>query len=301
MADKSLLHTVDGIPLAANVFSAENVRSGLAYKARPDDVFIISHPKSGTTWMETVVYALLHDGRSFADNMDEYLASTPFLELNGADVVVKMLRPGTIKTHLPFNRVPKHPEAKYICLIRNPKDVCVSFYHFSVSMPGVAHSDSVFDTYFDDFLAGRKDYGDYFDWMLRAWEYKDDDNVLLIAYEEMKKDLHSVVRKVASLLNVELSKELLDKVTTFSSFSYMKENFDVKRKASEANIPYSVPELRNDRVSVRKGIVGDWKTMISEGQRRRIDDRFIEKTRDHTDLRTYWEEYLVFDENKTPH
>ncbi len=82
--------------------------------------------------------------------------------------------------------------------------------------------------------------------------------------------------------------------------SDMKENFDVKRKASEANIPYSVIELRNNRVSVRKGIVGDWKTMLSEEQSRRINDPFIEKTGDHTDLRTYWEEYLIFDANETP-
>lgn len=162
------LHTVEGIPLAANVFSAANVRSGLAYKARSDDIFIISHPKSGTNWMEVIVYGLLHDGRSFADNMDHYLARTPFLELHGSDIVEKMIRPGTIKTHLPFDRVPKHPQVKYICAIRNPKDVCVSFYYHSLSMPGIAHSDSTFDVYFDHFLAGRKDYGDYFDWVLRA-------------------------------------------------------------------------------------------------------------------------------------
>jgi hypothetical protein len=291
MADKPGLHTVEGIPFAANVFMAANVLSGLAYKARPDDVFIISHPKSGTTWMEAIVYGLLHGGRSFAHNMGEYLTSTPFLELHGADVVEKMSRPGTIKTHLPFDRVPKHPQAKYICLIRNPKDVCVSFYHFSLSMPGVAHSDSAFNTYFEDFLAGRKDYGDYFDWVLRAWEHKDDDNVLLIAYEEMKKDIRSVIRKVVGLLNIELTDELLENVTIFSSFNYMKENFDVNRKAFEADIPHSVPELRNDRVSVRKGAVGDWKTMLSDEQSRRINDQFREKTRKHTELRGYWDRY----------
>lgn len=96
-----------------------------------------------------------------------------------------------------------------------------------------------------------------------------------------------------------MNDELLEKLATFSSFTYMKENFDAKRKISEANALHTVPELRNDRISTRKGIIGDWKTMLSEEQSRKMNDRFKEKTCDHPDLRAFWDEYGVFDENHT--
>lgn len=47
--------------------------------------------------------------------------------------------PRVFQTHLPYNMVPKgHNEAtkpRYIYVVRNPKDVCVSLYHYYQDIP----------------------------------------------------------------------------------------------------------------------------------------------------------------------
>ncbi|CAF4290372.1 unnamed protein product, partial [Rotaria sp. Silwood2] len=107
------------------LFNINLFRSGLQYEARADDIFIVTYPRSGTHWMSIIVYSLLTNGRPFNEDMGEYLARMQFLDRSGKEVVeMKMVRPGAILTHYPFNRVPYNKHAKYICVIRQPKDVC---------------------------------------------------------------------------------------------------------------------------------------------------------------------------------
>ncbi|CAF1149281.1 unnamed protein product [Rotaria sordida] len=112
---------IEGIAIP-DFWDAEIFRSALNYKAQSDDIFLVVYPKSGTTWMQVILYTLMNDGKAFDNSMAEYFACTPFLELVGGRGMKNMHRPCVIKTHLPFNRVPYHKNAKYICVVRNPKD-----------------------------------------------------------------------------------------------------------------------------------------------------------------------------------
>ncbi|KAG8158366.1 hypothetical protein JTE90_022058, partial [Oedothorax gibbosus] len=74
-------------------------------------------------------------------------------------------RPCILKTHLPFGRAPWSDKGpKYICVSRNPKDCCVSFfYHYKLLYS------LDFDHFFEMFIEGRVNFGDYFD-HLKIWE-----------------------------------------------------------------------------------------------------------------------------------
>ncbi|CAF1100097.1 unnamed protein product [Rotaria sordida] len=115
------IQIIEGIPVSVHC-NVETFRSALKYKAQPDDIFLVVYPKSGTTWMQVILYTLMNDGKPFDTNMAEYFARTPSLELIGERGMKNMHRPCAIKTHLPFNRVPYNENAKYICAVRNPKD-----------------------------------------------------------------------------------------------------------------------------------------------------------------------------------
>ncbi|CAL1268771.1 unnamed protein product [Larinioides sclopetarius] len=110
---------IDGfrIPVA---FSEEAYRSALAYQPRPDDLFIVTYPKCGTTWVQNLVACIFREGKPFSSGLELFMQA-PFLELTGAEGAEKMKRPGSIKVHLPFERTPYSPEAKYIFVARNPK------------------------------------------------------------------------------------------------------------------------------------------------------------------------------------
>lgn len=111
--------TVDGFRIPG-YFSPEAFRSALAYKASPGDLFIVTYPKCGTTWVQNIVACIYRGGKPF-DSYIEFLAQTPFLEMAGAEAATTMKRQGGIKTHLPFHLAPWSSEAKYIFIARNPK------------------------------------------------------------------------------------------------------------------------------------------------------------------------------------
>lgn len=277
---------IDGMRFNANLYDGGVIRSALQYHAQPDDIFIVTPPRSGTTWMQTIVYALLNNGRGFDDDIHHYISCNPFLEMHGKDAVERMTRSGAIKTHLLFDRVPSHPKAKYICVLRNPKDVCVSLYRFITSINGGRHHcDITFNQFFDGFLAGQIGTVDYFDHLQSYWAHKDDANVLLVLYEDMKKDIRTVIRRIGKFLDIDLKDELLERIVTVTSFDYLKKA-DFNQKIMPA---HKVATFQ----FIRKGIVGDWRTTLSKEQSRLLDERFQEKTKDIPQLNTLWKEYNV--------
>jgi hypothetical protein len=110
---------IEGMRFRSDLYDPKVIRSALEYVARANDIFIVTAPKSGTTWMQTIVYGLLNNGRAFDEDLDDYIAHNPYLEMHGPQAVEAMQRPGAIKTHVLFDYLPYHPSAKYICVLRD--------------------------------------------------------------------------------------------------------------------------------------------------------------------------------------
>ncbi|CAF2840133.1 unnamed protein product [Rotaria sp. Silwood2] len=285
------IQMVEGIAMHA-ACDVETFRSAFNYKARSDDIFLVVYPKSGTTWMQVILYALMNDGEAFDNNMAEYFARTPFLELVGEKGMKNMHRPCVIKSHLPFHCVPYHENAKYICVVRNPKDVCVSYYYFLLKLMDIQQEQTSFDNFFEAFINGNVYFGNYFEHLRSVWQHKNDTNVFLTSYEEMTRDLPSVIRKVAQFMNIELNDKLLEHIATYSSFSYMKERFH-KAYSAQARValadealdaPWPIDKTNLQRcdhcIIVREGFTGNWSSTMSDEQSKRLDKIFVEKTAD---------------------
>ena len=78
--------------------------------------------------------------------------------------------------------------------------------------------------FFENFLKGDVSFGDYFDHVLSWWAHKDDDNVLFLKYEDMKKDLPSAVAAITKFICQDISKELLEEIAHRTTFENMKED-----------------------------------------------------------------------------
>ncbi|GFQ80523.1 sulfotransferase 1C2 [Trichonephila clavata] len=72
---------VDGFQIPA-MFPAEAFRSAVQYKPRPDDVFIVTYPKCGTTWTQHTVTLIFSHGEPTMSGTD-FFSSAPFLEITG--------------------------------------------------------------------------------------------------------------------------------------------------------------------------------------------------------------------------
>lgn len=181
-------------------FPPDGFESGLKYQAQKDDVFLVTYPKCGTTWTQYIVWLLLHQGQPLLPHqrLDQVF---PHLEEVGQEVVQRLPIPRLIKTHLPYKLTPYHPLARYLYVVRNPFDCVVSFYHHTRGF--VKHydfADVTFDDFFDCFIKGEVDFGDYFDHLLGWYSQRNKTNFLCLTYESMQQDIMRSILRIANFL-----------------------------------------------------------------------------------------------------
>jgi sulfotransferase len=254
-------------------FPAAGFDSGQRYRATSGDVFVASYPKCGTTWTQYIVYLLENDGRRL--EAEKRLDSKfPHLEEVGEELVRALPEPRLIKTHLPFHRTPWSAHSKYIYVARNPFDCAVSFYHHTRGF--VRHYDfaeGTWDTFFECFLRGEVDFGDYFDHLVSWWPTRTEPNVLFLTFEHMLAAPNDAVRSIADFLGgraAELARTVqgLDAVVRASGFEQMRRDQDRWSSARPTDMP----------AFVRKGVVGDWRNQFSAEQARRLAEKFRART-----------------------
>ncbi|UYV67141.1 hypothetical protein LAZ67_4004062, partial [Cordylochernes scorpioides] len=283
---------VDGVRVA-EVVSSEAVRSALAYVPLDEDMFVVTFPKCGTTWTQAIVLLILNKGKPFK-NIGEFFKRSPFLEMCGAEAAAMMPRPGVLKLHLTYEQTPQNSKAKYIYVVRNPKDTCVSFYYHTKGWALYGFTGS-FSDFFDIFYKGENDFGEYFEHVMSWYKHRDDPNVLFILYEDLKKDTKGMVMKIAKFLGPEWEKLLIDEpqvledVLKYSSINEMKQMVKaqdlVAASQSEENVPQGLRHIASQMANVgagslmkdfefvRKGVVGDWKNHFTEEQAKKLDDK----------------------------
>ncbi|KAI5694330.1 hypothetical protein M8J75_015161 [Diaphorina citri] len=214
---------------------------------RDDDVWVCSFPKTGTTWTQEMVW---------------------YFEENSVVHIQNLKGRRFIKAHLPFKLLPKKLQsgttnAKIIYVTRNPKDTCVSYYHHCHLMEGYRGD---FDDFLKLFLNDAVCFAPYWDHVLEFWAVaKKRDNVLFIKYEDMKKDLGSVITQVATHLDKSLTDDQVDILKQHLSFESMKSN-------PATNYEFAIDfnkenKLIDDKFCagkfMRSGQVGGWKAVMT--------------------------------------
>ena len=98
---------------------------------RDDDIVIATYAKSGTTWMQQIVGQLLFDGAP-----DVAVAElSPWLDLRVPPKEVKLTAVAAqrhrrfLKTHLPVDALVYSPQAKYLYIGRDGRDVVWSMHN----------------------------------------------------------------------------------------------------------------------------------------------------------------------------
>ncbi|CAN7939465.1 unnamed protein product [Ixodes hexagonus] len=290
---------IDGVKYAL-AYRAVHIREALSYMPQDDDIVMVSHLKCGNNWLEQIMQLILHKGRS-AKSMAEFHRRTPYLELVGTGQLKDMSPPRFYKTHFPYEQQPVNPRAKYVYMARNPLDVCVSFYHYTCFMPVYKFDGGSFDDFFELFAMGETDHGDVIDHLVSWYRHKDDANVFIITYEELTREFRDSVIRLARFIGeeyarlLECDEELYQKVVVQSSIPFMskflaitsdtmnstgQDEEDPYMRAARRFLPDDSKEER--RISlVRKGAVGDWKTLFKEKHLNFLRGRIQEKKATH--------------------
>ncbi len=218
-----------GIAGPRGTCSEESFARADEYVARPDDVFVVTQMKCGTTWMQHVVYEILNRGDGdLVESGRTLYAVSPWLEaLKSVPVeeapLIGAERPARlIKTHLPASHCPWSPESRYVYVARHPVSCFASCADFiALNAGAMAPSLEAVESWFtsDESMWWGSWPGHVEGWWERSREHR---NVLFVRFEEMKDDLPSIARRVAAFLGVEpLSEDELGRVIRKCGFEYM--------------------------------------------------------------------------------
>ncbi|XP_053315530.1 amine sulfotransferase-like [Spea bombifrons] len=254
----------------------EYIDSLQEFKIRDDDVFLVTYPKSGTIWTKNILSLIYSEGhRTGTENIDTE-DRVPSIEFNFTNLDFDSCpSPRLFSTHLSYSLVPQElrkKKGKVIYVMRNPKDVMTSLYHFQ-NIVIIMNKAPDFETLMQRFSDGDVFAGTWFDHVQGWYTHNEDFNILHIKYEDMIMDLRSVVKKMCTFLGKELDEDSLDIVVKNATFKEMKKD----PRANKENLPEDVFE-KNKGEFMRKGTIGDWKNHMTVAQR--FDKLFHEKMKD---------------------
>ncbi|KAL7977462.1 hypothetical protein Chor_009411 [Crotalus horridus] len=227
-----------GITFPSIVHSEESVRyAHRCFQVRDSDVFNVTYPKSGTTWMQEILTLIYSNGDPTFSQSVPCWERVPWVEQKtAAQYLENRPSPRLITSHLPATIFPEKffsSQTKAIYTVRDPKDVCVSLYHYAKM---------------SSFLEFREDFGEFIE-LFSAGKLR------------LGHDLRGSVVRICEFLGKNLDPAAVDSVVENASFGVMKSN----KMVNYTMVP---EELMDQKISMflRKGISGDWKTHFTEEQ-----------------------------------
>ncbi|XP_033740776.1 sulfotransferase 1A1-like [Pecten maximus] len=241
-------------------------------KCRQDDVLLYTYPKSGTHWM----YNILH---MFLTGKITYAGTPAYLEFHNIDVINSMASPRLFATHLEVDLFPediKNGIGRVFNIIRNPKDVAVSYYCFLTAMKNVGFTGD-FTGFLHFYLKEEFFFGNWFA-SIKQWidieKMYPKMKTITLYYEDLKRNTLPNLERVVRFLGIPRDDEFCKNVMANTDFTTMKQKHEAESKRME--------QFRNvvkDGILpvYRKGDIGDWKRWFTPAQSELFDRIYKER------------------------
>ncbi|XP_022100721.1 sulfotransferase 1A1-like [Acanthaster planci] len=252
---------------------------------RDDDILVATFPKAGTNWLSEICRLVVTDGDMDLACKIHLCHPLEFVHYQGAQAepsaddrplyrrVSDWPSPRVLHTHVPIQHLPEEVltqgKGRVITSVRNPKDSAVSEFHFLNKVrPGAPLSFA--DSLEENFFTGKGPYGSWFDHVLGYWDRRHEKNQLVLKYEDMKMNTRRAIVQIAGFLGRSLSDDVIDKILALVTVDSMRARF------------YSSgEEVGNKKAGplhlLRKGVVGDWKTVFTVAQNETLDKLYRDK------------------------
>lgn len=258
-AKGNLDRVVGALSQAGRVLAGKQL-AGRGVTVYPDDVFLVSYPRSGNTWTRFLLGNLIsqRDPVTFS-NIESRI---PEIYFNPDRELRALPRPRMLKSHECFQ--PQYPHVIYI--VRDPRDVAISFYHHNVKARNIP-DDYPMTSFVPRFIAGEFDrkFGSWRDNVLSWMSVRGaSPNFVMLRYEEMKRDTAGVLLQVVEFLKhcsfrkIDSSPEALRKAIELSSPERMR-----ALEKQEAAKWVLTKSTRSDKPFVRTAKAGGWKSQLA--------------------------------------
>ncbi|KAM3859225.1 sulfotransferase 2B1-like [Diretmus argenteus] len=233
---------------------------------RPDDILIVTYPKSGTIWMKQIT-SLIQSGGDVPTTPN--FEQVPWLEMPPTPDLNLEQRPSPrlLATHFAYDMMPSsflEVKPKIIYVVRNPRDVFTSAYHFR-DMAKLLSKPRSKEDFLHRFLSGEVGFGTWFDHVKGWLNAMDQCPSMTISYEELKMDLKDSLAKISQFMGNSLSSEAIEKIAYLCDFNNMKQS----KTLNDSVLPDGI--LDTSKSFLRKGVCGDWKNFLTVADAEHFD------------------------------
>lgn len=259
------------------------------------DIVVADPFKAGTTWTQRIIQQILHNGEEKEAGLSD---TSPWLDSSWGDHA-EMLRAlkeqrdtgvrRVMKSHLPADALPIAPEARYVFVGRNGKDLGISFhnYLYNFSEPTMSTINRIhaewsgesgrlvipkdMREFFDRWLdTNGYDCCDLLDIMESWWALRNEPNVLLLHYQHLKDDLVGQIVRLAEFFSIDPQSLRMDAIVEHCSFDYMSAR-------AEKMAPFGGAHMSSAKAFFHKGLRRDHRKELTPAQVERFDWAALEK------------------------
>ncbi|NER00851.1 MAG: hypothetical protein F6K30_29855 [Cyanothece sp. SIO2G6] len=215
-----------------------------AFQIFSDDIFLVSYPKSGSTWVRFLI------GNYLSGNKYDFTNShliIPDVHYN-PEQIGNLEKPRFIKSHYSF--VPEYKRVIYI--VRDVRDVAVSyFFHarkYSLIDKEMRFRDFVLSVFGQDKIDTLLPWGNHVNSYLENHE----NDLLLVRYEDLIDDTYRELARILDFSGLPLQQDKVASAVESSSFSKMQrmEQNQIEQFEQLVNSDHSIKFIRQGRVGV---------------------------------------------------
>lgn len=227
----------------------------------PNDIFVVSYPKSGNTWVRFLIANLVFKDEPIT--FSNIKNKIPDIYQYSDRKLFQIPPPRILKSHEYFD--PRYKKVIYI--VRDPRDIAVSYYYYCIKY-NIIRQDFKMDLFIDKFINGEID--NFGSWKKNVGSWigarKGDPDFLFLHYEDIIRATEENLKKMAIHLGINASIESINRAVELSSFEHMK-NLEIK----QFNEFRSAKNCKNNLHFVRKGQSGDWTEELSKKESKKIE------------------------------
>jgi Sulfotransferase domain len=204
-----------------------------------DDIFIAGFPKSGNTWCQTLAAGILHNFD--LENVPHSVIQKLAPDLGEKSTYQRFSERMVFKTHETARPDYRH----VVLLIRDVRDVMVSYLHFDAALLGVP-LEAI------DFVEHVQRYAPAWRYHVEGWlDNLYNAHLITVRYEDLAKDCVGQLSRLCAFMGIKRDRELLESVAQKASFAEMRRR--------ELRFGWDDPRWPRDRRFCRRGIVGSYR------------------------------------------
>jgi hypothetical protein len=211
-----------------------------------EDLFIIGFPKSGHTWMQNLVAQALFGSDSEPDLPKPISQLVP--DIHYVKFFERIQSPMFFKAHA----LPQPEFKRVIYLLRDGRDVMVSYWHFLQATQKRELDFLTTVTKAEGFFPPCKWHEHVQQWLANPF----DAQLLTVRYDELKRNGVAELRRIFAFAGIERTNAQLEHAVAQSSFDNMQQR---EKKFGRSN-----PNWPKDKLFVRRGETGSYRDEMPE-------------------------------------